>query len=53
METRVEELVKGVNIALAPVPFDDCPEFDTDGDRKMGVDELVTAVNKALSGCGA
>jgi len=47
----VEELVKGVNIALALLPLDQCPSFDFDHDTHVSVDELVKAVNAALNGC--
>ena len=47
----VDELVTGVNIALAATPLDACPLFDDNEDARLTVDELVTAVNNALSGC--
>jgi hypothetical protein len=48
----VDELVKGVNIALGNVLLDGCLPFDTNRDRMVTVDELVAAVNAALNGCG-
>ncbi|HTO56300.1 MAG TPA: hypothetical protein VMJ74_00840, partial [Pseudomonadales bacterium] len=48
---EVDELVKGVNIALGTLEFDACPAFDTDNDQHVGVNELVQAVNAALLGC--
>jgi len=48
---RVDELVKGVNIALGTAPCDDCTAFDANGDRKVEIEELVQAVNHALYGC--
>ena len=47
----VDELVRGVNIALGAAPLSECPEFDSNEDDQVSVDELVTAVNNALSGC--
>jgi hypothetical protein len=49
----VDELIKGVNIALGSASRDQCPSFDTNGDGEVTVDELVHAVNNALSGCSA
>jgi hypothetical protein len=48
---KVEELVRGVNIALGTVASDECPGLDADGDLRVAVNELITAVNNALSGC--
>ncbi|MBI1815511.1 MAG: hypothetical protein HYR72_11070 [Deltaproteobacteria bacterium] len=47
----VDELVRGVEIALGLLPLDECPSFDADMSRTVTVDELVTAVNNALNGC--
>ena len=48
----VDELVKGVNIALGSLATSECLAFDSNGDHKVTVDELVIAVNAALNGCG-
>ncbi|HUI27633.1 MAG TPA: hypothetical protein VL403_16235, partial [Candidatus Kryptonia bacterium] len=48
---QVDELVKGVNIALGTLDFSTCPAFDTDMNFHVTVDELVKAVNAALNGC--
>jgi len=49
----IEELVRGVRIALGqPVPSA-CPSFDEDNNQKVTIDELVKAVNGALYGCVA
>jgi len=48
----VDELIKGVNIALGSASLDQCSSFDTNGDGEVTVDELVRAVNNALTGCG-
>lgn len=50
-EVTVDELVRGVNIALITQPVDACPAFDRDGNSEVTVDELVLAVNRALDGC--
>ncbi|MBI4515811.1 MAG: M4 family metallopeptidase [Deltaproteobacteria bacterium] len=50
-EVTVDELVKGVNIALGLAPLGDCPWLDTNADGEVTVDELVAAVNAALGGC--
>ncbi len=50
-EVTVDELIKGVNIALGSLSFDDCPSFDGNSDGAVTVDELVKAVNAALNGC--
>ncbi len=47
----VDELIKGVNIALGTTSVDACPSFDTNGDDAVTIDELVAAVNRALTGC--
>ena len=40
-----------VTVALDALPVNDCPAFDTDGSNTVTVDELLTALNNALSGC--
>ena len=47
----VNELIRGVNIALGNAPISDCPSFDVDGSGMVAVNELVRAVSNALSGC--
>ena len=47
----VDELVRGVNIALGALDVSQCENFDGNHDAKVTVDELVTAVNGALNGC--
>ncbi|HUI25704.1 MAG TPA: calcium-binding protein [Candidatus Kryptonia bacterium] len=47
----VDELVQGVNIALANAVLATCPAFDADHSNIVTVDELVSAVNNALDGC--
>ncbi len=47
----VDELIKGVNIALGTLPPSDCVALDANGDGAVTVDELVKAVSAALNGC--
>jgi len=47
----VGDLVTGVNIALGNLPLSACVSFDGNGDRRVTVDELLSAVNSALQGC--
>jgi len=46
----IDELVKGVNIALDNAELNTCPQFDADGSGTVTIDEVVKAVNAALSG---
>jgi len=50
-QVTVDEVVLGVNVALASVPLSACEMFDYDGDGSVTVDELVRGVNNALHGC--
>ncbi|HVN86323.1 MAG TPA: hypothetical protein VMW17_15930 [Candidatus Binatia bacterium] len=47
----VDELVTGVNLALATLTLDHCPEFDCNHDEHVTVDCLVKAVQGAVNGC--
>jgi hypothetical protein len=47
----VDELIRGVNIALGNTAVDDCPAMDNSGNGTVTVDELILAVNAALDGC--
>ena len=47
----VDELIKGVNIALGTTSVDACPSFDANGDGAVTINELIAAVNRALTGC--
>jgi hypothetical protein len=49
----VDELIRGVNIALGILPLDVCPSFDINGTGDVTVEELIRAVGNALNGCGA
>lgn len=48
---ELDELVRGVRIALGTEPVADCPELDIDLDGRISVDELVSAVERSLDGC--
>ncbi len=50
-EVTIDELVRGVNIALGILPLDACPSFDSGGDGEVTIEELIAAVNDALAGC--
>ncbi|MDX2169088.1 MAG: hypothetical protein SF182_18615 [Deltaproteobacteria bacterium] len=47
----VDELVRGVNIALGAAAVDACAAMDGNADGTVAVNELIAAVNRALSGC--
>lgn len=47
----VDEIIKGVSIALGTTSLAACARFDAGGDGNVTVDEIVTAVNHALAGC--
>jgi hypothetical protein len=47
----VDELIRGVNIAIGTLPLEQCPAFDTNNDHSVSVDELLRGVNNALNGC--
>lgn len=47
----VDELLRGVRIALESASVDACPEADTNGDAAVTIDELMQAVAPALRGC--
>jgi hypothetical protein len=48
----VDELVRGLNVALGRDSVDSCPAADSNMDEMMTVDELVRAVSSAIDGCG-
>ncbi len=50
-EVTVDEIIKGVNIALGNADLSTCPVFDKDGNGEVDVTELIVAVNNALAGC--
>jgi hypothetical protein len=52
-DVTVDELIKGVNIALGNLPLAVCSSFDTDRSGDVTITELIGAVNNALAGCPA
>jgi cysteine-rich repeat protein len=50
-QVTVDELVTAVAIALGTRPVGDCSAADGDSSGSVEINELVTAVNHALSGC--
>jgi hypothetical protein len=52
-EVTIDEIVRGVNMALDTLPVSNCVSFDQSGDGAVTVDEIVAAVNAALGGCPA
>ena len=50
-DLTIDELVKGVNIALGRAALNVCEMFDRNGNRKVTIDELVAGVRSALTGC--
>ena len=47
----VDELIRGVNIALGNAAASVCGVFDANADESVTIDEVVKAVNNALNGC--
>lgn len=47
----IDELVRGIRIALGGSSVNDCATLDADKDAAVTVDELVLAVRGALQGC--
>ena len=50
-EVTIDEVIKGVNIALGNATVDTCRQFDVDGSGTVTINELIVAVNNVLSGC--
>ncbi len=49
----VDEVLRGVNIALGLLLVADCNIFDGNGDGEVTVDEILTAIGHALNGCSS
>ena len=49
----VNELVRGVRIALDQARLDGCSAFDVDRDGTVGIDELIVAVENAFCCTGS
>lgn len=52
-QVTIDELVRGVSIALIAQPVSICPAFDRNQNDAVTIDELITGVNSALRGCFA
>jgi hypothetical protein len=50
--TTVDEVVRGVAIALGDKPLSSCPASDPNHDGIVAVSDLVQAVKSVLQGCG-
>jgi hypothetical protein len=50
-EVTIDELIRGVRLALNEPDENACPAFDANGDGEVTIEELVAAVNNALVGC--
>ena len=49
----IDELVTMVGIALESMPIETCEAGNADGDQEIALNEIVTAVNRALGGCAS
>ena len=49
----IDELVRGVTIALGKAELSECPLLNPSGDGQVAVNEIVRAVNAALFDCSA
>ena len=47
----IDDLVRGVAIAVGSQPLSGCAAFDGNGDGSVSVSELIQGVNAALGGC--
>jgi pseudomonalisin len=50
-KVTVDEILRGVNIALGTELLSACGSFDSNGDGRVTVDELIAATAHALNGC--
>jgi ELWxxDGT repeat protein len=50
-EVSIDELMRGVALALSPQPPSTCDWMDATRDGSISIDELIRAVDKALQGC--
>jgi hypothetical protein len=50
-QVTIDEVVRGVNIALGSLEVSACAAMDANGDGVVRIDELIGAVNAALDGC--
>ncbi len=52
-EVTIDEIIRGVNIALELSSLSTCSSLDLDGNGAVTVDEIIRSVNAALFGCSA
>ena len=52
-QVMIDELMRGVSIAIDESPLSMCPPFDGDGNGRVTVDEILKAIFSALHGAGA
>jgi hypothetical protein len=50
-QVGISELIRGVNIALGNLDLSICAAIDSNANEAVTIDELIAAVNAALSGC--
>ncbi len=50
-QLSINELIRGVNIALDRADLSTCPSFDRNNDGQVAINELIAAVTAALFGC--
>jgi len=50
-EVTVDEVIRGVNMALTGEGLAECPAMDSDGDGFVQVDDIIRAITAALVGC--
>jgi hypothetical protein len=48
----IDELIRGVSIALGSFSLARCPSLDIDANGRVSISELIAAVNNALRACG-
>jgi glucose/arabinose dehydrogenase len=47
----IDEIMRGVTIALGEASVFSCGAFDANGDERIAIDELIASVSAALDGC--
>ena len=47
----IDEVVRGINIALDRLPLGMCPSFDRNGDIRVGINELMQAIAALFDDC--
>ena len=50
-EVTVDEILKGVSIALGENSVRECQVLDSDNDGQVTIDEIVISIARALNGC--